>query len=184
MFFRARNRHLVASSRKKGIDIAHSTLYSNLHYGTNARKMQALFYSFYAFFWRVAFFVTVPFSKTGQLKVIYPDQFTNSRFFNNISPCFNMAIPPQKILRQAETHRKIYSPNAIRASNLPTFLHFLRPSITLCIRVAYTSRRAGCRPPEISRRGRRTPADGRTPRRSPARAGISPETRAPQGASR
>lgn len=184
MFFRARNRHLVASSRKKGIDIAHSTLYSNLHYGTNARKMQALFYSFYAFFWRVAFFVTAPFSKTGQLKVIYPDQFTNSRFFNNISPCFNMAIPPQKNFAAGRDPPQNLLSQRNSCPERAGFSPFPCLPITLCIRVAYTSRRAGCRPPEISRRGRRIPVDGRTPRRSRERAGISPETRVPQGASR
>lgn len=172
------------SSRKKGIDIEHSTLYSNLHYGTNARKMQALFYSFYAFFWRVAFFVTTPFSKTGQLKVIYLPQFTNSRFFHNISPYFNTAISPQKNFAAGKNPpQNLLSQRYSHAQTRP-FSRILKFTITLCIRVSCTSRRAGCRPPEISRRDRHTPADGRTPRRSRERAGISPETRAPQGVSR
>lgn len=184
MFFRAQNHHLVVSSRKKGIDIAHSTLYSNLHYGTNARKMQALFYSFYAIFWRVAFFVTTAFSKTGQLKVIYSHQFTNSRFFHNISPCFNTAKPAQKNFAAGRDPPQNLLSQRNSCPERAGFSPFSLLSITLCIRVSYTSRRAGCRPPEIARRGLRIPADDRTPRRSRARAGISPETRAPQGVSR
>ena len=177
-------RHLVVRVRKKGIDIAESTLYSSLYYGTFARKLQPLFYSFYAVFWNCDLHVTARFSQLGQLNVIYPSQFTNSRFFHNISRSFHTAKSSQKNFAASPSSPQKLPFCRCFGELCAHFFSFFSVPITLCIRDPYTSRRAGCRPPRTARPGRHTPADGRIPRRSPARAGISRETRAPQGVSR